>query len=176
MATLVTRRSYLVISLCPFRNVFCSQLVISCRAEKHYSRFMLFQFLLESVQFWILHHLNFSSHLFIQVEKESGWQPTMRPTFLWPAPRMTWKTGWRQSEESSGRLLVEVSTYYFGFQQLWNEDVEDVLSPVNPAHIFSSQHCALAPTWTYKLTLCLGQIKLICWKGTFWSAKPILDK
>lgn len=34
MATLVTRRSYLVISLCPFRNVFCSQLVISCRAEK----------------------------------------------------------------------------------------------------------------------------------------------
>lgn len=131
------------------------------------------------MQFWILHHLNFSSHLFIQVEKESGWQPTMRPTFLWPAPRMTWKTGWRQSEESSGRLLVEVSTYYFGFQQLWNEDVEDVLSPVNPAHIFSSQHCALAPTWTYKLTLCLvskthfGQVKVLIYEYIYTMCIPV---
>lgn len=45
----------------------------------------------------------------VQGETESGWQPIMRPTFLWPAPRMTWRIGWRLFEGSYGHRLVEVS-------------------------------------------------------------------
>lgn len=54
--------------------------------------------------------LMFLSLVFEQGETESAWQPTMRPTSSWPAPRMTWRIGWRRSAGSSGLLLVEVST------------------------------------------------------------------
>lgn len=73
----------------------------------------------------------FFSLLFVfleQEEIESGWQPTMRPTYLWPAPRMTWRIGWRQSGGSSGLHLVEVSMnaahvfpYLISNKQSWEQ-------------------------------------------------------
>lgn len=68
--------------------------------------------------------------LFEQGETESGWQPTMRPTFLWPAPRMTWRIGWRRSAGSSGHLLVEVSQHtsivFISWITCWLVDVNEI--------------------------------------------------
>ena len=47
--------------------------------------------------------------VFDQEETGSEWPLTMRPTFSWPTPRMTWRIGWRPYAGSSGPPSVEVS-------------------------------------------------------------------
>ena len=61
--------------------------------------------------FGMIQPSTFLSFVLEQGETESGWQATMRPTFLWPAPRMTWRIGWRRSAGLSGLRSVEVSMH-----------------------------------------------------------------
>ena len=54
--------------------------------------------------------LTLPAFVFDQEETGSEWPLTMRPTFSWPTPRMTWRIGWRPSAGSSGPPSEEVST------------------------------------------------------------------
>lgn len=90
----------------------------------------------------------FLSFVFEQGETESGWQATMRPTFLWPAPRMTWRIGWRRSAGLSGLLSVEVSAH---------------TNLVSAAEIMEDRHLEFLTPMPFKISSGVGKnVNYIC--------------